>query len=321
MTTRLYTHDAFEQHRTPTGHPERSQRLVALREALAHDDFDPLERLEAPVGDLAPFARVHPAEFVDEIESACMQVKEAGEEDPDSMGAIDADTVISPGSGQAMHHLIGALTDAVDAVFSKDANNAFIAARPPGHHAEKTTAMGFCLLNGVAAAARYAQDRHGAERVAVVDWDVHHGNGTQDIFWDDASVQFLSTHQMPLFPGSGALREEGGDGAQGLTVNAPLSPGDGTDRFREAFESRILPQLRAFAPDMILISAGFDAHHQDPLGGLKVAEADFDWATGKLMDIADANCEGRIVSLLEGGYHLEGLAQSASAHIRRLMTA
>ncbi|MEO0497752.1 MAG: histone deacetylase family protein [Pseudomonadota bacterium] len=321
MTTRLYTHDAFEQHRPPTGHPERSQRLVALREALEHQDFEKLERIDAPLGDLAPFARVHPAEFVDEIELACRQVQEAGADDEDAMGAIDADTVISPGSGQALHRLIGALTDAIDGVFSKDTANAFIAARPPGHHAEKTTAMGFCLLNGVAAAARYAQDKHGAERVAVVDWDVHHGNGTQDIFWDDDSVQFLSTHQMPLFPGSGALREEGGDRAMGLTINAPLAPGDGTDRFREAFETRILPPLRDFAPDLILISAGFDAHHRDPLGGLKLAEDDFDWATGKLLDVADAKCEGRIVSLLEGGYDLEGLAQSAAAHIRRLMTA
>ncbi|MEO0635763.1 MAG: histone deacetylase family protein [Pseudomonadota bacterium] len=321
MTTRLYTHDAFENHRTPTGHPERSQRLAALRSALEHEDFDRLERLEAPVGDLAPFAQVHPEEFVAEIERACRQVADMGLEDEDAMAAIDADTVISPGSGTALHHLIGALTDAVDGVFDGDANNAFIAARPPGHHAEKTTAMGFCLLNGIAAAARYAQTQHGAERVAVVDWDVHHGNGTQDIFWDDATVQFLSTHQMPLFPGSGALREEGGDKAAGLTVNAPLSPGDGSERFREAFESRILPQLDAFGPDFIFISAGFDAHHMDPLGGLKLAETDFDWATGKLMDIADARCGGRIVSLLEGGYHLEGLAQSASAHIRRLMTA
>lgn len=315
MTTRLYTHDAFEQHRTPTGHPERSQRLVALREALEHDDFDALERVDAPVGDLAPFAQVHPAEFVDEIERACIQVHEAAETEPDSMGAVDADTVISPASGQALHHLIGALTNAVDGVFAGDIANAFIAARPPGHHAEKTTAMGFCLLNGIAAAARYAQTKHGAERVAVVDWDVHHGNGTQDIFYDDESVLFASTHQMPLYPGTGALGETG----VGNIFNAPLSSGDAGDQFKQAFKDRVLPAVDNFAPDLILISAGFDAHHLDPLASLNLVADDFDWATGKLMELAGRHCENRIVSVLEGGYDLQGLAESTSAHVNRLM--
>ena len=243
---------------------------------------------------------------------------EAGQEKPETFAAIDADTTISPGTGTAMEHLIGALTDGVDGVFSGACNNAFIAARPPGHHAEKSTAMGFCFFNGIAAAARYAQATHGAERIAIVDFDVHHGNGTQDIFWDDPSVMFLSTHQMPLFPGSGALREEG---QHGTIVNAPLRHGDMGAEFKAAIRQRILPNLDDFRPDLILISAGFDAHHQDPLGGLRLTEEDFDWVTAEILDRADRYADGRLVSVLEGGYDLEGLAKSAAAHIERLMTA
>jgi acetoin utilization deacetylase AcuC-like enzyme len=201
-------------------------------------------------------------------------------------------------------------------VFSKSVNNCFAAMRPPGHHAEKHTAMGFCLINSVALAARYAQEKHGAERVAIIDFDVHHGNGTQDIFWDDPTVLFASTHQMPLFPGSGSKSETGA----GNIVNAPLSSGDGSETFRAAMTEKILPAVSGFKPDLILISAGFDAHFRDPLAEINLTKEDYDWVTGKLMEIAGKHCDNRIVSLLEGGYDLQGLAESAAAHVNRLMT-
>jgi acetoin utilization deacetylase AcuC-like enzyme len=216
-----------------------------------------------------------------------------------------------------MLRALGAAGRAVDAVAKGEVANAFAAVRPPGHHAEAAQAMGFCLFNTVAVAARHAQAAHGMERVAIVDWDVHHGNGTQAIFWSDPSVLYCSTHQMPLYPGTGAVSETGA----GNIVNAPLSPYDGSERFREAFRERVLPAVAGFRPDILLISAGFDAHHRDPLAQLMLTEEDFAWATGKLMDIADLCAGGRIVSLLEGGYDLKGLAASAAAHVRQLMAA
>ncbi len=201
-------------------------------------------------------------------------------------------------------------------MFSGKADNVFVASRPPGHHAEKTKAMGFCFFNNIAIAARHAQQAHGVERVAIVDWDVHHGNGTQDIFWDDPSVLFCSTHQMPLYPGSGAKDETG---KHGTIVNAPLAPNDGSDHFREAFRERVLTALDNFRPDLVLVSAGFDAHHRDPLAQINLTGEDFDWATGKLLDVAGRSANNRLVSLLEGGYDLEGLAESAGLHIERLM--
>jgi len=193
--------------------------------------------------------------------------------------------------------------------------NAFVATRPPGHHAETATAMGFCFFNNAAIAARHAQSVHGAERVAIMDFDVHHGNGTQDIFWADGSVLYASTHEMPLYPGTGAKIETG---ERGTIVNAPLSAGDAGDAFREAMTSRILPAIDVFAPDLVIISAGFDAHMRDPLANINLVEADFAWATGKLMDLAEKHAKGRLVSLLEGGYDLEGLARSVAAHVMML---
>ena len=306
MATRLYTHPIFLEHITPPGHPERPDRLRAIERVLDDEAFAGLDRVKAPEGDEATILYAHPADFVARVRAA---IPEEG------LARIDADTTASPKSWQAVIAAIGAANAAVDDVFAGRADNVFVAARPPGHHAEKTTAMGFCFFNTAAIAARYAQKKHGAERVAVVDWDVHHGNGTQDIFWDDPSVLYCSTHQMPLYPGTGAKTETGA----GNIVNAPLAPQTGSEVFRDAFLSRVLPSLDNFAPDLIIISAGFDAHHRDPLAEINLTEDDFDWATGQLMQRAARHSGNRLVSLLEGGYDLQGLAFSVAAHVGRLM--
>jgi acetoin utilization deacetylase AcuC-like enzyme len=306
MVTRLYTHPIFLEHITPPGHPERPDRLRAIERALDDEAFAALDRQQAPAGDEQTIALAHPETFVERVRAAIPEI---------GITRIDADTTASPRSWDAALHAIGAANAAVDDVFSGRADNVFVAARPPGHHAEKTTAMGFCLFNTAAIAARYAQKTHGAERVAIVDWDVHHGNGTQDIFWDDPTVLYCSTHQMPLYPGTGAKSETG----VGNIVNAPLSPNTGSDLFRDAFLSRILPGIDAFKPDLIIISAGFDAHHRDPLASINLTEEDFDWATGRLMEQAGTHSKNRLVSLLEGGYDLEGLSFSVAAHVGRLM--
>ncbi len=306
MTTRLYTHPIFLEHITPTGHPERPDRLRAIERILDDEAFAALDRQEAPMGDESTVLYCHPRDFVERVRKAIPS---------DGIAVIDSDTVASPKTWQAALTAIGAANAAVDDVFTGKADNVFVAARPPGHHAEKTTAMGFCLFNTAAIAARYAQEKHGVERVAIVDWDVHHGNGTQDIFWDDPSVLYCSTHQMPLYPGTGARNETGA----GNIVNAPLAPATGSDIFREAFHTRVLPAIDSFAPDLVIISAGFDAHHRDPLAEINLVEDDFDWATGQLMDRARRHSSNRLVSLLEGGYDLHGLAFSVAAHVGRLM--
>lgn len=306
MSTRLYTHPIYLEHLTPPGHPERPDRLRAIERVLEDDAFADLDRQLSPMGDEETILYAHPGSHVEKVRRA---IPEEG------IRTIDADTTASPKSWQAALTSIGAANAAVDDVFSGIADNVFSAARPPGHHAEKTTAMGFCLFNTAAIAARHAQRKYGAERVAIVDWDVHHGNGTQDIFWDDPSVLFCSTHQMPLYPGTGDRDETG----VGNIVNAPLSPRTGSDLFREAFRSRVLPALDNFKPDLIIISAGFDAHHRDPLAEINLVEDDFDWATGQLMDRASRFAGNRLVSLLEGGYDLQGLSSSVAAHVGRLM--
>jgi acetoin utilization deacetylase AcuC-like enzyme len=280
--------------------------LRAIERVLDDEAFAALDRVTAPQGDEATILYAHPEDFVARVRAA---IPESG------IASIDADTSASPKSWQAVVTAIGAANAAVDDVFEGRVANAFVAARPPGHHAEKTTAMGFCLFNTAAIAARYAQKKHGAERVAIVDWDVHHGNGTQDIFWDDPSVLYCSTHQMPLYPGTGAKNETGA----GNIVNAPLAPQTGSDMFRDALLSRVLPALDNFAPDLILISAGFDAHQRDPLAQLEWDDGDFAWVTGKLMDVAERRCGNRIVSLLEGGYDLKGLAGGVRQHVAMLM--
>jgi acetoin utilization deacetylase AcuC-like enzyme len=314
MPTLLLTHPSFVDHDTGRGHPERPDRMRAIDRVLSHEVFAGLVRAEAPVREDVEEAilRAHPAQHL----ALVKQVRDAAREET---VYVDGDTLLSPTSYEPVIRAVGAGLEAVDRVMTPGSGikNAFCQIRPPGHHAEAERAMGFCFFNNVAIAAHHARARHGAERIAVVDFDVHHGNGTQDIFWSDRNLFFGSTHQMPLYPGTGALAETG----VGNVFNAPLRQGDGGDRLREAFQSRILPALHNFAPDLVLISAGFDAHRDDPLGGLAMVEADFLWVTDRLVEMAERHCHGRVVSMLEGGYDLTGLARSVAVHVGSLMNA
>lgn len=306
MTTLLVTHAACLAHETPPGHPERPDRLRAVLHALEEGAFHDLLRAEAPRASIDDLARAHSRAHV---KALLARVPKQGFEH------IDADTAMSPGSGEAALRAAGALLHAVDQVVAGTARNAFCAVRPPGHHAEPETAMGFCLFNNVAVAALYAREKHGLQKAAIIDFDVHHGNGTQAIFEADADVFYASTHQSPLYPGTGGAAETG----VGNILNVTLDEGSGGEAFRAAFTDQILPALRAFSPDVLLISAGFDGHADDPLAGLNLTETDYAWATRELMQVAEDACNGRIVSTLEGGYDLEALALSASAHVRALM--
>jgi acetoin utilization deacetylase AcuC-like enzyme len=291
----------------PPGHPERPDRLRAVERALEHEKFSTLAREQAPMLEAETIALCHPMDYIDAIREASPS---------EGMIRLDADTSMSPGTFEAALRSAGGAVLAVDEVVSRKATNAFVATRPPGHHAETARPMGFCLFNSAAIAARYSQKKHGLGRVAIVDFDVHHGNGSQDIFWRDPTVMYCSTHEMPLYPGTGARSERG---EHDNIVNAPLRAGDGGREFRDAFGTTILPRLTAFGPELIVISAGFDAHMRDPLANLNLIEDDFAWVTGKIMEIADARAGGRIVSVLEGGYDLEGLGRSAAAHVATLM--
>jgi acetoin utilization deacetylase AcuC-like enzyme len=309
MTTALITHPACLRHAVPEGHPERPARLSEVLKALGTEEFRSLLRREAPEATRAAIDRVHAPGFYDDVLSAI----------PDSgFAQIDADTIASPGSGEAALRAAGAAISGVDLVMEGGVRNAFCAVRPPGHHATPTRAMGFCFFNNVAVAAAHARAVHGLERIAVVDFDVHHGNGTQDMFGGNPFLFYASTHQWPLYPGTGAERETGI--AQNI-VNVPLAPGAGGVEFRRAFDEVILPALDRFRPEFLLISAGFDAHRSDPLAQLRLEEADYAWATERLCAAAARLCGARVVSSLEGGYDLSALSRSAQAHVRALMAA
>ena len=307
MTTLLYSHPACLKHDPGRHHPESAARLQAVLDALADPEFDRLERREAPEAALEDLRRVHPGRYVEQILRAVPGSGYVG---------IDADTILSPASGEAALRAAGAVVAAVDAVVAGEADNAFCAVRPPGHHAEPARAMGFCLFNNVAVGALRARAAHGLCRVAVIDFDVHHGNGTQAAFETDGGLFYASTHQSPLYPGTGAAHETG----IGNIVNVPLRTMSGSSQFRLGVTQRILPALDAFRPELVLVSTGFDAHKSDPLAQLMLDEGDYTWITEQLIEIAYRHAGGRLVSTLEGGYDLAALGASAAAHTRVLMS-
>ncbi len=307
MTIALITHPACLEHDTGPGHPERIERLSAVLGAIDAAELPGLIREEAPRASVEQLAAVHGREHVDAL--LAIEIPE-GEH-----GALDGDTIVSHGSLEAALRAAGAVVRGVDLVMEGTAAAAFAAVRPPGHHAEPDRAMGFCLFNNVAVAAQHARKAHGLNRIAVADFDVHHGNGTQAAFWNDPALFFASSHQSPLYPGTGALHERG---AHGNIANAPLDPGGGGREFRHVWSRDLLPAIDAFAPDLILVSAGFDAHASDPLAQLRLEAGDYAWLTGELVALARKHCGGRIASTLEGGYDLSALAECAVAHIEAL---
>ena len=303
MTTAFITHDDCLKHVTPPGHPEQVARLEYITNALQSVD---LMRLEAKLATREEILLLHPAAYIDNIEKA---VPDCGWE------AIDADTHLSSGSFTAALRAVGGVLQAVDLVMMQSAQNAFVAIRPPGHHAERELAMGFCFFGNVALGARYVLENHGLSRVAIVDFDVHHGNGTQDLLWNEPRTLTVTSHQSPLWPGTGASDERG---AHDNVINIPLSPQSAGKEMGEAYERLVFPKLEEFAPEFLFISAGFDAHAADPLAELNWVEKDFIWLTRQLNQIAEKHCKGRVVSVLEGGYDLDALASSVKAHVETL---
>jgi acetoin utilization deacetylase AcuC-like enzyme len=310
MAVALITHPACLAHDPGPWHPECPDRLRAVLRALEAEEFAPLLRDEAPCATDEQLGRVHP----DRYRAAILGITPA----PGETVALDADTVMSAGSREAALRAAGGAVHGVDAVVEGWARRAFVAVRPPGHHAEPSRAMGFCFFSNAAIAARHAQARWGLRRVAVVDFDVHHGNGTQEICVDDASLFYGSSHQFPCYPGTGRAAERG---VAGNVVNAPLPPGATGAAFRRAWSEAILPALNRFAPELLIVSAGFDAHKADPLAQLRLETEDFGWITEQLLQCADRYCGGRLVSLLEGGYDLDALAAAAALHVRTLLRA
>lgn len=308
MSTLIYSHPACLEHRPGSGHPESPERLKAVLRALEAPEFSSLTWRQAPLGTRDQVLLVHDEAFVAEVEEVSPR--------QGTMPLDGGDTVMSPGSLEAVLRCVGAACAGVDAVMNKEASNVFCATRPCGHHAEPGRAMGFCIYNQAAIAAAYAYEQHKLERIAVVDFDVHHGNGTQAAFYDRPELFYTSSHQSPLYPGTGSRAETG---VAHNIVNVPLPPGCSSNLFREQIEADMLPALRAFNPELIIISAGFDAHTLDPLAGLNLKDDDFRWITEELKRIADDTCDGRIVSILEGGYSLEGLASGTALHVKALM--
>jgi acetoin utilization deacetylase AcuC-like enzyme len=310
MATLLISHPAFLEHDTGPYHPERPDRLRAILGALEDPAFDGLVRLAAPAASMEEMTRVHPQDYVEAI----LGIRPG----PGEHVHVDGDTVVSQGSAEAIQRAAGAVVAGVEAVMEGKVRTAFAAVRPPGHHAAPGVPGGFCLINNAAVGARHAQAKYGVERVAIVDFDVHHGQGTQAVVEPDPSLFYASTHQYPLYPGTGSSRETGTDNN---VVNVPLRAGSGSAEFRAAWGERILPLLDAFAPEFVIVSAGFDAHRADPLAQLDVETEDFVWLTEELLAIAARHAKGRLVSVLEGGYDLAALAESAATHVQSLMRA
>jgi acetoin utilization deacetylase AcuC-like enzyme len=308
MKTLYYSNADFLLHETGVGHPECAERLRSIGKALAAPEFSTLLRQSPPLCSDWQIRLVHPQSYTDAILKA---IPEQG------VHYLDNDTALSPGSLTAAFRAVGAACDAVDKVLTGAADNAFCAVRPPGHHAEPSRAMGFCLFNNVAIAANYARQHYQLERIAIVDFDVHHGNGTQTVFYNQPNVLYASSHEMPNYPGTGRPSETG----VGNIINVPLAAGDSGVEFRKKYKNIILPALKNFKPDLILISAGFDAHRDDPLSSIGLVEDDFKWITEELLCIADKYCQGRVISVLEGGYNLDALAASVAIHVKTLMTA
>ena len=307
MTTFYYTHPSFQSHDTGAGHPENAARLRSIDSVLNRAEFASLVKKDAPRAEIGQILLVHPKPQIDKVLDSI----------PDyGIQYLDPDTPVSPGTGEAVLHAVGAVCAAVDAVFAGLARNAFCGVRPPGHHAEANQAMGFCLFNNIAIAAEHARHKHGIQRVAIVDFDVHHGNGTQHIFQKNKDVLYASTHQHPWYPGTGMVSETG----VGNIFNAPLPAGSGGVEFRAAMDGKILPAIDRFKPELILVSAGFDAHKDDPLGALKLVEEDYAWITRELLNLAKRHCGGKLVSALEGGYNLTALGESVGAHVQELLT-
>jgi acetoin utilization deacetylase AcuC-like enzyme len=310
MSTLIYTHPACLEHRPGPGHPESPERLKAVLAALKTDEFAKLQWQDAPLGTREQVELIHTPSYVDEVAEVAPR---------SGYAPLDGgDTVMSPGSWEAVMRCVGAACAGVDAVMKDEASNVFCATRPCGHHATPNRAMGFCIFNQAAIAAAYARDVHGLERVAVIDFDVHHGNGTQDAFYKQPELFYASSHQSPLYPGTGSRTETG---ISHNIVNVPLPPGCESGLFRERINAEMLPAIRAFKPQLVIISAGFDAHELDLLAGLNLEDDDFRWITQELVKIADEHSNGRIVSVLEGGYSLQGLASGTAEHVRVLMNA
>ncbi len=308
MTTLLFSHAVFGRHEVPPGHVEHPGRYQVVEKALGAEEFEGLDRRAPPLATIDQIELVHPKRFRLAVEETAPKT---------GLAQFDADTFMGPSSLEATLRAAGGACAAVDAVFAGEASNAFVAARPPGHHAEPERAMGFCFFNAAAIAALHARG-HGAKRVAVLDFDVHHGNGTQAAFWHDENAFYASSHEWPQYPGTG---RESDRGAFDNIANAPLATGEGGDAFRRAWGEKLLPALSDFDPDFIVISAGFDAHMADPLGGLNLTEGDFTWATREIAGVARDQARGRLIAVLEGGYDLPALAQSAAAHVKALMAA
>ena len=303
-------HPSFLAHDTGPGHPERPQRLQAICEHLRAVKFwNSLVHLEPSPATRDILALVHPTPYIERIERACRE----------GPAALDPDTIASPGSWEAALRAVGTVTQAIDAVVSDSLDAAFCAVRPPGHHALADRAMGFCLFNNVAIGARYARRQHGLSRILIVDWDVHHGNGTQAIFYDDPSMLYFSTHQFPFYPGTGAQDDVGQGKGRFSTINVPLPAGSGDAELVEAFEQLLRPRAEVFKPELVLISAGFDAHRDDPLANLQVTESGYAKLTRIVREIAERHAHGRFVSVLEGGYNLTALGRSVEAHLRVLL--